>query len=60
VAHTYNPNYSAEVRKIAIQSQPWANSLGDPISKNIKSGSGSKRLPSEHESLSENNLTMVF
>jgi hypothetical protein len=33
VAHTYNPSYSEAEIRIAVQSQPRANSLRDPVSK---------------------------
>jgi hypothetical protein len=34
VASTYNLSYmGAEIRGIQVQSQPWANSSQDPISK---------------------------
>jgi hypothetical protein len=57
----------AETRRITVQSQPWANSLRDPISnkqkkKNHKTGAGGvaqvvECLPSKHKTLSSNPST---
>jgi hypothetical protein len=36
VAHNYLATQEAEIRRIQVGSQPWANSLPDPISKITK------------------------